>query len=200
MLGHLLTWKKKKKNIFTQFSLYNTNISDDERYILNLGLGHRAMMYDDSIILGVNGFFDWDIGEAHKRGSMGFEARGSLLEFHLNKYFSLSSTKIAHGTKEKSLGGIDYKVISQLPYLPWAKISWTGYKLKADAATTDLEGNKFALNMLFLPWLNIEFGLDENDSDDERFANFTFTSATAISIFLTNFDIFNANFLFSFTA
>ena len=40
---------------------------------------------------------------------------------------------------------------------------------------TGLEGNKFALNMLFLPWLNIEFGLDENDNDDERFANFTFT-------------------------
>ena len=133
------------------------------------------MMYDDSIILGVNSFFDWDIGEAHKRGSVGFEARGSILEFHLNKYFTLSSTKIAHGTKEKSLGGIDYKLISQLPYLPWVNISWTGYKLEKDLATTDIKGDKFALNMLILPWLNIEFGLDENNSDDERFANFTFT-------------------------
>ena len=171
----LIKMEEEKRNIFTQFSLFNTNISDDERYILNLGLGHRAMMYDDSIILGVNSFFDWDIGEAHKRGSVGFEARGSILEFHLNKYFTLSSTKIAHGIKEKSLGGIDYKLISQLPYLPWANISWTGYKLEKDLATTDIKGDKFALNMLVLPWLNIEFGLDENNSDDERFANFTFT-------------------------
>ena len=73
------------------------------------------------------------------------------------------------------MGGIDYKLISQLPYLPWVNISWTGYKLEKDLATTDIKGDKFALNMLILPWLNIEFGLDENNSDDERFANFTFT-------------------------
>ena len=71
------------------------------------------------------------------------------------------------------MGGLDYKLISQLPYLPWANISWTGYKLEKDLATTDIKGDKFALNMLVLPWLNIEFGLDENNSDDERFANFT---------------------------
>ena len=59
--------------------------------------------------------------------------------------------------------------------MPWVNISWTGYKLEKDLATTDIKGDKFALNMLILPWLNIEFGLDENNSDDERFANFTFT-------------------------
>ena len=43
-------------------------------------------------------------------------------------------------TEEQSLGGVDYRLASQLPYMPWAEISWKGYQIESDKAIDNIKG------------------------------------------------------------
>ena len=71
--------------------------------------------------------------DGHKRASLGFEARASTLDFNFNQYHALirnaekSCRKLNHlQWRNKYLEVLDYRLASQLPYMPWAEISWTG--------------------------------------------------------------------------
>ena len=102
---------------FVQFSLTNRDIGDDERYVFNIGAGHRFLEENDSIMLGVNAFYDHDLNHNHQRGSLGVEARASLIDFNANYYMDFSDKHAVNGTDEQALGGADYKLISQIPHL-----------------------------------------------------------------------------------
>lgn len=158
--------KNENSNFFTQFSLHNNDVSGDERYIGNLGFGYRFLSEDESMMLGINSFYDRDLTEKHARGSVGFEARGSVLEFNLNQYYSMSNKQTVSGTDEQSLGGIDYKLSSQIPYMPWAKIGWTGYQHEADKATVDTEGDIYSLELALTPSLVLDVSIDESNHSD----------------------------------
>lgn len=158
--------KSKNSNFFTQFSLHNNDVGGDERYIGNLGFGYRFLTDDNSIMFGVNSFYDKDLENDHARGSIGFEARGSVLDFNLNQYYSLSNMETISGTDEQSLGGIDYSLSSQIPYVPWAKIGWTGYQHEADKATVDTEGEIYSLEMMLTPSLRLDISKDESNHSD----------------------------------
>jgi len=158
--------KSKNSNFFTQFSLHNNDVGGDERYIGNLGFGYRFLTDDESIMLGVNSFYDQDFSENHKRASIGLEARGAVLEFNLNQYYSLSSKRTTAIGDEDSLGGIDYNLSSQIPHMPWARIGWTGYKHEADKATTDTEGDIYSLEMALNPSLQVDIARDESNHSD----------------------------------
>ena len=82
--------KTENTNFFTQISFTNTDISDNERYIGNVGLGYRFLTEDKSMMIGFNSFYDHDITEGHKRASIGFEAKASTLDFNFNQYYALS--------------------------------------------------------------------------------------------------------------
>ena len=47
-------------NIFTQFSLFNTDQNNDDRIIGNLGFGKRSLSDDKTLMTGFNVFFDYD--------------------------------------------------------------------------------------------------------------------------------------------
>ena len=158
--------KNENSNFFTQFSLHNNDVAGDERYIGNLGFGYRFLSDDESMMIGVNSFYDRDLTEKHARGSVGFEARGSVLEFNLNQYYSMSNKQTVSGTDEQSLGGIDYKLSSQIPYMPWAKIGWTGYQHEADKATVDTEGDIYSLELALTPSLELDVSIDESNHSD----------------------------------
>lgn len=159
--------KADTSNFFTQLGLHNNEISDEDRWIANLGLGYRKLSSDESIMWGINSFFDWDIDNNHSRASLGLEARGSILEFNTNIYEPISLKKTIDGVDEQSLGGIEYTLKSQLPYTPWAKVSWTGYKHNADAGTSNLEGEIISLEVALNPSLELEISRD-NFNDNEN--------------------------------
>ena len=76
---------------FTQFSLFNTEMPNgkpdgDERIIGNLGFGARKLAQDNTILYGINSFYDRDLENKHQRGSLGAEVRSAVLAFHFNKY------------------------------------------------------------------------------------------------------------------
>ena len=97
--------------VFTQFSFFSTESANgkaggDDRYIGNLGFGARKLTNDNTIMLGINNFYDYDIEEQHLRTSLGAEVRSAVLEFRINRYEGLADEY----NEERVLDGWDYKL------------------------------------------------------------------------------------------
>ena len=78
------------------------------------------------------------------------------------------------GIKEEIVNGYDYSIVGALPYLPWAKLIYTGYSW--DKTGADLEGNRISLEAHLINGLLFEYGKNDidNSSDDEDFYRITF--------------------------
>ena len=164
-------------NYFTQFSLHNGEVDSNNRLIGNIGLGYRFLTDDKSTMLGVNSFLDADFGEGHRRGSIGLEAKKSILDFTFNEYFKISNQKFPDSVKEQVLSGREYNLSSQVPHMPWATINLQGYYWENELATRDTKGNVYSLEMMLSPSLQLDYNYDEssNDSiDDEQWVKLSF--------------------------
>ena len=170
--------KTENSNLFTQFSILHSDVGGDERYTGNLGLGYRFLTNDESIMLGVNSFYDADLTRGHERGSIGLEARGAVLEFNLNQYYALTNKEEVRGVDEQVLGGIDYSLFTQIPYMPWVQIGWTGYEDENDKASIHTEGDIYSVGMALNPTLQLDLKSDQNNNTsgdgDVNSANLTF--------------------------
>ena len=159
-----------KSNLFTQFSLHTQEINSHHRYIGNIGLGYRKLSDDKSMMYGLNMFFDNDIEANHKRGSIGFEAKGAYLDFVANSYHKFTNQETYKGTKEQVLSGYTIELASQIPYSPWAKINWQNYKWQNEKSSEDTKGNTLALEAYLTRSLQLILKNDFSDNtgiDDE---------------------------------
>ena len=162
---------------FTQFSLFNTEIANgkaggDERIIGNLGFGARKLAQDNTILYGINSFYDIDLEENHTRASLGAEVRSAVLQFHFNKYEGLSDEY----NDENVLNGWDYQLSSQIPYLHWASAFVNEYRWDG-VLRDDVRGKKMGSEMLLTPNLNMEIAYDDKDKaglDDEWYSKLQF--------------------------
>ena len=165
--------KTESTNFFTQISFTNTDVSDNERYIGNVGLGYRFLTEDKSMMIGFNSFYDHDITEGHKRTSIGFEAKASTLDFNFNQYHALTGMQktinenSANYTEEQAVGGLDYRFASQMPYMPWAEISWKGYQIESDKASDNIKGDIYSLGLALTPSLQLDLSKDQSTSGAE---------------------------------
>ncbi len=57
-------------NFFTQFSIHNTEVNNDDRIVGNIGLGYRLLSPDNSYMFGINSFYDQDLRDEHARASI----------------------------------------------------------------------------------------------------------------------------------
>jgi len=157
-------------NLFTQFSLHTQEINSDKRIIGNLGLGYRFLNLDQSMMFGANTFYDQDIEEGHKRVGLGFEAKAAMLDLNYNLYQKATNQKVISGTKEQVLSGQEYNVSSQLPYLPWTKFNFQGYRFENEKAVQDTKGNIYSLEMALNSSLQFDIEKDVssvNGADNE---------------------------------
>jgi len=158
-------------NIFTQFSLFNTEQNNSERIIGNLGIGSRKLLNNDTLMIGMNAFIDQDFNESHKRGSFGFEVRNSVLDFNGNMYRGLQDT-----TKEIILDGWDYRLAGQVPYVHWSKLFINGYEWDG-VLREDIKGMKIGSEMVLTPISILELAYDDKDKkglEDEWYAKIQF--------------------------
>ena len=158
-------------NIFTQFSLFNTEQNNSERIIGNLGIGSRKLLNSDTLMIGMNAFIDQDFNESHKRGSFGFEVRNSVLDLNGNMYRSLQDT-----TKEIILDGWDYRLAGQVPYVHWSKLFINGYEWDG-VLREDIKGMKIGSEMVLTPISILELAYDDKDKkglEDEWYAKIQF--------------------------
>ena len=162
--------KTSSGNFFTQFSIFNTEKSNDERIVGNLGFGKRMLNDDKTMLTGFNAFIDYDdIGNA--RSSLGVEARNAVLNFGYNYYFGIDD-----GTDEKVLDGYDLRFASQIPYMHWADIFVNNYEWEG-RDRDDIKGMKIGSELLLSPTFNLELAFDDKDKDgleDEWYENITF--------------------------
>ena len=169
--------KTDTSNLFTQFSIQSQDVGqNDPRYVGNLGLGYRFLNDDNSLMIGANVFYDRDFEHDHERGSIGFEAKGGNLEINYNLYEDISLQQVANKRKEQSLGGYDFNVSSQVPFMPWARLNYTSYEWDKDLASTNTKGEKYSSEFNLTPSLVFEYEYDEsgNSGDDITSGKFTF--------------------------
>ena len=162
--------KTNKGNLFTQFSLFNTEKNNDERIVGNLGIGSRNLNDDKTLLTGFNAFLDYDDNE-NARMSFGLEARSAVLELWYNQYF-----KISDGNDEKVLDGYDLRLSSQVPYLHWADIFINTYDWEG-RDRDDIKGTKMGSELALSPNVNIELAYDDKDKkglEDEWYAKIMF--------------------------
>ena len=154
--------------VFTQFSLFKTESANgkaggDDRYIGNIGIGARKLSQDNTIMFGINNFYDYDAEEEHLRTSLGIEVRSAVLEFRVNRYEGLSDEY----NEEQVLDGWDYTLASQIPHLHWASAFITGYEWEG-ILRDNVRGRKIGSEMSLTPNLNFELAFDDKDAAGVR--------------------------------
>ena len=93
--------------IFNQANI----ISHDGDTTINLGIGKRKLLNNDTLMLGGNFFLDRAIGsEAHFRSGLGVEAISSVLDLRGNYYNAISGWEFTDEGKEKALDGYDLQL------------------------------------------------------------------------------------------
>ena len=77
--------KANNENTFVQFSLFNTEKLNEERYVGNLGFGKRFLSDDTFTLTGFNAFLDYD-HYGNTRASIGGEIKNAVMGFTSNYY------------------------------------------------------------------------------------------------------------------
>ena len=158
-------------NIFTQFSLFNTEQANEEKIIGNFGLGSRKLFDNNTMLAGFNAFIDNDFSETNRRASVGFELRNSVLDFNSNIYEGLQDSQ-----DERVLDGWDYRLASQVPYLHWSKVFINHYEWDG-VLRDDIKGTKMGSEMILTKSLNLEVAYDDKNKkglEDEWYAKILF--------------------------
>ena len=167
-----------KNTFFTQDSVYHK----DDRTTVNLGLGYRRLEMDNKLMLGVNGFYDYEFPYGNTRTSIGLEARTTVGELNFNQYWGMSGWKnAANSLQEKSLGGTDIEVGIPLPYMNWAKVYGRGFIWYGADSASDLKGTDISLRaqVPILPGLALEGGRRTytDSTPDENFLRISYNIA-----------------------
>jgi hypothetical protein len=173
--------KDIENTLFTQVSAFYT----DNRTTLNVGLGYRRMEFDNTLMLGVNAFYDHEFPYDHGRYSVGLEARSTVGEVNANMYQATTKWKTGkNGNQERALDGWDIEAGLPLPYMNWATVFIKHYEWDGVDGGKDAKGNDAQLRAYvpILPGLEIQAG--RTFKDDEKDANYfiaTFNIAEAFS-------------------
>ena len=164
----------------TQNFVQSSAIRADSRTTINLGLGRRYLSDDETLIYGLNAFFDIDPEHEHQRASIGAEIKSSALELTVNNYYGLTGFKEGkNGDSERALGGYDVELGAQVPYVPAAKLFVKQFQWDLHDGADDIKGQTYSLEFaqMFNSGLSIEAGQRNFDGlrDDESFVQITYT-------------------------
>ncbi len=164
---------------FTQLSQRRYTLFGDSRDVTNAGLGYRRLLFDNTVLVGVNGFFDFEWDNKHQRTSAGAEAKWTGFDLSSNYYFGLTNAKSAGANvTEKALDGWDVELTAQVPYLPWARARGKRFEWQTENLENDIDGWSASLEMDISQNLQIEGGfIDDNFTDTEGFLQITFRMA-----------------------
>lgn len=164
-----------KNTFFTQDSVYYR----DGRTTVNLGLGYRRLEMNNTLLLGVNTFYDHEFPYDHGRVSLGLEARTSVFEVNANQYWATKDwLKGEGGGLERAVNGYDIEAGVPLPYMNWAVISLKQFDWSRGDNTIE-NGKEVALTARIppLPGLIIEMGrtyFTGKDWDDRNYVNISY--------------------------
>ena len=151
---------------FYQAQINNYHVLGDTRQSINYGIGKRYLAEDGSSFLGINSFIDADI-EFNSRLGFGTEFRTSNFNVTGNYYLDvLGGANEVGSSTERVLDGYDFEIEGQVPYAPWANVSFTTYQWEAIKGSTDSEGDVYSTTLNLTNNLTLEAGYDDNNISD----------------------------------
>jgi len=157
--------------IFNQNSL---NLHNNDQTI-NLGIGHRTLLNNDKVILGLNIFFDYAFDDSHQRNGAGLEVISSVFDLRSNIYDATSGIEtVSTGKDEEAMDGWDVRLDYHLPIKANARLFAGLFEFENAAGSFELEGEKYGLNIVSNN-LDLEVGyIDDNKTGDGSFANLSY--------------------------
>ena len=160
---------------FFQGSLF---LHDSDRETFNFGLGQRYLSNDESILFGLNAFYDYEFDYEHQRFSIGAEIKSSILDLNYNQYFAESSSKKGKDSKnEEAIDGYDAEVGAHLPYIPSMKAYLKAFDFEVPSGN-DFQGLEFS-TQLKIPNSGLSFEIGHTDYDnhtDQSFINIKYSN------------------------
>lgn len=163
----------KQNTVFTQLRASSNDRFGERRNTFNFGIGDRQLLADNTVLAGLNLFYDYESKYRLKRWSLGGDLRWSAFDLNANKYYGLSNwTTTNLGAQEKPLNGYDVDVATQIPYMPWAKVHVIHYKWNKERATADLTGNKLSMEGALSANFTLELGRNFDANNSTQNGNF----------------------------
>ena len=160
---------------FFQGSLF---LHDSDRETFNIGLGQRYLSNDESILFGLNAFYDYEFDYEHQRFSIGAEIKSSILDLNYNQYFAQSSSKKGKDSKnEEAIDGYDAEVGAHLPYIPSMKVYLKAFDFEVPSGN-DFQGLEFS-TLVKIPNSGLSFEIGHTDYDnhtDQSFINIKYSN------------------------
>lgn len=140
---------------FTEFGM----TSDDSDTTANIGIGIRKLSADQTIMGGLNAFYDQEIETGHKRASIGVEVISTPLRFNANRYYALSDGHAINALQtEKPLSGHDIDVEVALPYFPGLFAGYNTSEWYAEDGAENIEREIYRLRGNLSQHLSVELG------------------------------------------
>ncbi len=142
---------------------------------INLGIGHRSLLNENRIILGINAFLDYSFDDSHQRNGAGVEVISSLFDLRSNIYDATSGIENVNSSKtEEAMDGWDIRLDYHLPTEINTRIFASKFDFENGKGDFELEGERYGLN---LKQSNYDFELgyiDDNKTGDGVFANISY--------------------------
>ena len=161
---------------FFQGSLF---LHDSDRETFNIGLGQRYLSNDESILFGLNAFYDYEFDYEHQRFSIGAEIKSSILDLNYNQYFAESSSKKGkNGKDEEAIDGYDVEIGAHLPYIPSMKAYFKAFDFEVPGGN-DFQGLEFS-TLFKVPNSGLSFEIGHTDYDnhnDQSFINLRYSNS-----------------------
>ena len=161
---------------FFQGSLF---LHDSDRETFNIGLGQRYLSNDESILFGLNAFYDYEFDYEHQRFSIGAEIKSSILDLNYNQYFAQSSSKKGKDSKdEEAIDGFDVEFGAHLPYIPIMKAYLKAFDFEVPSGK-DFQGLEFSTQVK-VPNSGLSFEIGHTDYDhhnDQSFINLRYSNS-----------------------
>ena len=160
---------------FFQGSLF---LHDSDRETFNIGLGQRYLSNDESILFGLNAFYDYEFDYEHQRFSIGAEIKSSILDLNYNQYFAESSSKKGkNGKDEEAIDGYDVEIGAHLPYIPSMKAYLKAFDFEVSGGN-NFQGLEFS-TQLKIPNSGLSFEIGHTNYDhhnDQSFINLRYSN------------------------
>lgn len=168
--------------VFTQLSQQRYRYLGVDRDVTNVGLGYRRLLLDNTMLVGVNGFFDYGWEYHHQRVSAGAELKWGGLDLNSNFYWKASSSHATgdDGTYEEVLDGHDIRLAAQVPHIPWARVHARRYWWSTSENDEDIKGWEAGLEMDLHQNFRLEAGVSSDNyiddaNNNEGYVKLTFT-------------------------
>jgi adhesin/invasin len=156
--------------IFNQTSI-NTHDGDQT---VNIGLGNRKLIKNDTVILGSNIFLDYQANEQHLRNGFGLEAISSVFDLRGNYYNAISGFKTTDDGREKALDGHDVQLNYHLFGKANTDIFLNKFEWSNPNSSFKVKGEKLGINSK-IGRLQYDLGyLNNNKNSDGFFASLNF--------------------------